>query len=63
MWNYPCDKRTYSTEVYHHGRLETDPEGELLRHNQYIKQLISPEKLLVFDVAEGWKPLVDFLGV
>ncbi|GJJ09192.1 hypothetical protein Clacol_003414 [Clathrus columnatus] len=50
-------------ERYHHGRLETDPEGELERHNKFIIQLIPPEKLLVFDVADGWKPLVEFLGV
>lgn len=48
---------------YHQCRLLTDPEGELFRHNQYIKQLIPPEKLLVFDVSQGWKPLCEFLGV
>ena len=24
---------------------------------------IAPERLLVFDVSEGWKPLCNFLGV
>lgn len=52
-----------TTEGYHQGHLLTDPESELLRHNQYIMQLIPPEKLLVFDVSQGWKPLVQFLGV
>ncbi|GJJ09184.1 hypothetical protein Clacol_003406 [Clathrus columnatus] len=50
-------------EHYHQGRLETDPEGEFERHNKSIIQLIPPEKLLIFNVAEGWKPLVKFLGV
>ncbi|GJJ14852.1 hypothetical protein Clacol_009120 [Clathrus columnatus] len=45
------------------GRLETDPEGELKRHNEYIMKLIPSEKLLVYDVTEGWQPLADFLGV
>ncbi|GJJ09191.1 hypothetical protein Clacol_003413 [Clathrus columnatus] len=51
------------TDRYHQGRLGTDPEGELERHNKSIIQLIPPEKLLIFNVAEGWKPLVKFLGV
>lgn len=50
-------------DQYHGGQLTTDPEGAFLRHNQYITQLIPPEKLLVFDVADGWKPLAEFLGV
>ncbi|GJJ15144.1 hypothetical protein Clacol_009419 [Clathrus columnatus] len=53
----------FINERYHQGRLNTDPEGELERHNKYIIQLIPPEKLLIFDVAQGWKPLVKFLGV
>lgn len=32
------------------------------RHNEEVKAYVSPERLLVFDVAEGWKPLCDFLG-
>ncbi|GJJ09205.1 hypothetical protein Clacol_003427 [Clathrus columnatus] len=48
---------------YHQGRLHTDPEGELKRHNEHIMQLIPPEKLLVFNVSEGWEPLAKFLGV
>ncbi|GJJ09201.1 hypothetical protein Clacol_003423 [Clathrus columnatus] len=50
-------------EWYHQGRLKTDPEGELERHNRFIRKLIPSEQLLVFNVADGWKPLVEFLGV
>ncbi|GJJ09200.1 hypothetical protein Clacol_003422 [Clathrus columnatus] len=50
-------------EVYHKGQLMTDPEGEFERHKQFITQLIPPEQLLIFDVLEGWGPLVKFLGV
>lgn len=50
-------------DEFHKGLLEEDPEGAILRHNQFVMQLIPPEKLLVFNVAEGWKPLAKFLGV
>jgi Sulfotransferase domain len=33
------------------------------RHNEEVKQRVPPEKLLVYDVKEGWGPLCDFLGV
>lgn len=48
---------------YHKGRLATDLEGEFLRHKQFITELIPSEKLLIFDVAEGWGPLAKFLEV
>lgn len=33
------------------------------RHNETVQRLIPPERLLVYNVAEGWGPLCDFLGV
>ncbi len=33
------------------------------RHNEAVRLRVSPERLLVFDVREGWAPLCDFLGV
>ena len=32
-------------------------------HNARVRSVIPQEKLLVFNVLEGWKPLRDFLGV
>jgi hypothetical protein len=35
-------------------------------YNRYIEEVkaaVPPEKLLIFSVAQGWKPLCDFLGV
>lgn len=32
-------------------------------HNETVKRTIPPERLLVFDVREGWDPLCQFLGV
>src|SRR5580698_414236 len=32
-------------------------------HNKRMKELVPKEKLLVYDVREGWGPLCDFLDV
>ena len=33
------------------------------RHNEEVRQRVPPERLLVYEVKEGWAPLCDFLGV
>ncbi len=33
------------------------------RRNEAVRRRVPPERLLVFDVREGWAPLCDFLGV
>ena len=33
------------------------------RRTEEVRATIAPERLLVFDVAEGWDPLCRFLGV
>lgn len=33
------------------------------RHNASVRALAAPERLLVFDPAEGWEPLCRFIGV
>jgi len=33
------------------------------RHNEEVKRHVSVERLLVYEVKEGWEPLCDFLGV
>jgi hypothetical protein len=33
------------------------------RHVDQVTAYVAPERLLVFDVAEGWPPLCDFLGI
>jgi hypothetical protein len=32
-------------------------------HNAQVRATIPPDRLLVYEVAEGWQPLCDFLGV
>lgn len=33
------------------------------RHNEAVKQYVPVDRLLVYDVKEGWEPLCTFLGV
>ena len=32
-------------------------------HNEEVKRVVPAERLLVWDVTEGWEPLCEFLGV
>lgn len=44
------DDRAHCTEVF-------------AAHNQAVREAIGADRLLVFDVKEGWEPLCAFLGV
>jgi len=33
------------------------------RHNAAVRRTIAPDRLLVYEVAQGWEPLCRFLGV
>jgi hypothetical protein len=33
------------------------------QHNEAVKAAVPPDRLLVFEVKEGWEPLCKFLGV
>lgn len=35
----------------------------MLRHNEEVKRTVPPERLLVWEAAEGWGPLCEFLEV
>lgn len=37
--------------------------GAYRQNNRLVRELIPPERLLVFDVREGWEPLCRFLDV
>ena len=36
---------------------------QMIRHNEAVKSAVPPERLLVWDVKEGWEPLCEFLEV
>lgn len=48
-----------------HGRFEDRAYAMEVfgRHNEAARRQAPPERLLVFDVRDGWEPLCDFLGV
>jgi hypothetical protein len=33
-----------------------------LKHNSYVRSIVPPERLLEYQVQEGWDPLCRFLG-
>lgn len=47
----------------YHRNLETDTRGEIIAHNQRVIQTVPADKLLIYEVTQGWDPLVKFLGV
>ncbi|GIH23435.1 hypothetical protein Aph01nite_17450 [Acrocarpospora phusangensis] len=47
------------------GRFDEPEEAMKIfeRHNSAVRETIDPDRLLVYDVRQGWQPLCDFLGV
>ena len=47
------------------GRFEDKPYATEVfeASNEEVRRRVPPEKLLVFDVREGWGPLCSFLGI
>jgi len=50
-------------QTFHNDLSEDNLIAAYLRHNAKVKATIAPERLLVFNPAEGWEPLCRFLGV
>ncbi|GJJ06786.1 hypothetical protein Clacol_000982 [Clathrus columnatus] len=50
---------------YHEGLLNNEEtiQQTILVHNERIKKLIPAEKLLIYDISQGWDPLCKYLGV
>jgi Sulfotransferase domain len=36
---------------------------QMIAHNEEVKRVVPAERLLVWEVGEGWEPLCEFLGV
>jgi hypothetical protein len=43
-------EKDYALEVFH-------------RHNEYVKAKVPANRLLVYEIKQGWEPLCEFLGV
>ena len=48
-----------------HGKFENRQHAMEVfeQHNEAVKKHVPPERLLVYEVKEGWKTLCEFLGV
>lgn len=59
IWNQMVGEKVFG------GNLQDKAAGIAAFHRQTnaVQNAIPPERLLIFDVAEGWQPLCDFLGV
>ncbi|HEV2944832.1 MAG TPA: sulfotransferase [Solirubrobacteraceae bacterium] len=45
------------------GRGEQEMKQQMLAYNESVKAAVPPERLLVWEVSEGWAPLCEFLEV
>ena len=58
------DRMLWSGEApFADGHSPQDLIEGMVRHNERVRRTIAPERLLVWEVAEGWEPLCEFLGV
>jgi len=65
MRNLYLMKRKVIFERSFHGHwLERDDAiGTVKKHMEEVMKFVPPERLLVYEVAQGWKPMCEFLGV
>ncbi|GJJ15985.1 hypothetical protein Clacol_010264 [Clathrus columnatus] len=42
---------------YHKGKLYTDTQAELIAHNRRVMETIPADKLLIYEISQGWDPL------
>ncbi len=56
-------RRIVIEQTFNNDLSEDNMIAAYLRHNAKVKATIAPERLLVFNPAEGWEPLCRFLHV
>lgn len=49
-------------EVLYDGNFELNGQKSFAEHYKLVKSLVPPEKLLEYNINEGWEPLCRFLG-
>jgi hypothetical protein len=65
----PPDPFARMTELFHlnpegmYHEFPTQGKKFYLEHNEKIRRVVSKEKLLEFNVKQGWGPLCEFVGV
>jgi Sulfotransferase domain len=66
-WNFPEFDDFFEKTVFSHFGEHIHDRDYMVtafqRHNDEVKRGVPAERLLVFEVKQGWQPLCDFLGV
>ncbi|KAF8520136.1 hypothetical protein BU17DRAFT_89109 [Hysterangium stoloniferum] len=55
--------RDHVLKKFHGHDAFTNPKPIILEHNENVKRIVPEEKLLVYEVGEGWTKLCQFLEV
>src|SRR6185312_161524 len=65
MWRFIRMVNSIVWEKTFHNRFEEKSYAidVFQQHIEEVKQLVPPDRLLIYDVTEGWEPLCAFLGV
>ncbi|MFU8852206.1 sulfotransferase family protein [Micromonospora sp. SL1-18] len=64
LWNRVFDGRPFNGRTFPDGVPDQEyATGSFNRHNEEVKAYVPADRLLVYNVAEGWAPLCAFLGV
>jgi hypothetical protein len=53
----------FERSFHGHWLEKDDAIGTFKKHMEEVMEFVPPERLLVYEVAQGWKPLCEFLGV
>ncbi|KAJ5722771.1 hypothetical protein N7488_000806 [Penicillium malachiteum] len=48
--------------IFYRGNFEKNSYQALRDHVRMVKSIVSPERLLGWDICDGWEPLCEFLG-
>jgi hypothetical protein len=59
IWNHMVGKPVFGGDL----KDKAAAIAAFHRQTNAVQNALPPERLLIFDVAEGWQPLCDFLGV
>ena len=54
IWNYFCDGDYDDGEKC---------KRQFLQHNEHVRQVVPKERLLEYDIKQGWKPITTFLDL
>jgi hypothetical protein len=64
LWNRVFDGRPFNGRTFPNGVPDQDYAiASFEQHNEEVKAYVPADRLLVFNVAEGWGPLCQFLDV